>query len=388
MIYKNFCGHQISALGLGNMRLPTIGERGPIDHEKAREIIEYAYNNGVNYFDTAYRYHGGESESFVGEVLSQYPRDSFCIASKMPGHMMYFKDGKLGFQGYLSDFRCDSIGDIFEEQLKKCRVDYFDFYLLHNVCESSYEFYTDEELGVVKYLLEQKAQGRIHHLGFSSHGRAETIDSFLSHYPAGTFEFVQLQLNYLDWRLQNADKKYEAVTKHGLPVVVMEPVRGGKLVQLSDENTAMLRAARPEESNAGWAFRFLQTLPNVDVVLSGMTTMAQLKENIEIFSEKRPLTAPEEEIIGKVVESMLNLIPCTGCRYCTEECPTGLNIPKLIAIYNEIVNGGAMLSFNLDTSKDEENPERCIGCGVCTGVCPQSIDVPEIMKQLCEKTKK
>ena len=153
MISKNFKDISLSTLGMGNMRLPTAGDKGSIDREKAREIIEYAYNNGVNYFDTAYRYHGGESELVVGEILKQYPRDTWYLASKMPGHMMYYKDGKLGFQGYLSDFKCDSISEIFEEQLKKCQVEYFDFYLLHNVCESSFDFYTNEELGVVKYLL-------------------------------------------------------------------------------------------------------------------------------------------------------------------------------------------------------------------------------------------
>lgn len=384
MIYKAFKDLELSMLGLGNMRLPTVGEKGPIDREKAKEIIEKAYHSGINYFDTAYRYHGGESESFVGEVLSQFPRDTWYLASKMPGHMMYYKDGKLGFQGYLSDFKCDSIADIFEEQLKKCRVDYFDFYLLHNVCESSYEFYTNEELGVVNYLLEQKAKGKIRHLGFSAHGRAETIDSFIENFDKDTFEFVQIQLNYLDWALQDAKSKYDVITKHGLPVVVMEPVRGGRLVNLSDENEKLLRAARPDESNAAWAFRFLQALPNVQVVLSGMTTLEQLNENLVTFSEMKAVTADEQKTLDAVVDSMLNLVPCTGCRYCTEECPMGLNIPKLIAIYNEINNGGAMLRFNLDVQKDDENPSRCISCGACSRICPQSINIPDIMQKLTE----
>ncbi|MEG1427492.1 MAG: aldo/keto reductase, partial [Oscillospiraceae bacterium] len=284
MIYKEFSGLQLSTLGMGNMRLPTIGEKGPIDTQKAREILEYAYHHGVNYFDTAYRYHGGESESFVGEVLSQFPRESYFLASKMPGHMMHYQNGKLGFQGYLSDFKCDSVADIFEEQLKKCRVEYFDFYLLHNVCESSYEFYTNEELGVVAYLLEQKEKGRIHHLGFSAHGRAELIDRFLSCFAANTFEFIQLQLNYLDWKLQDAKSKYDVATKHHLPVMVMEPVRGGRLVNLPEKQEKLLRETAPSRSNAAWAFRFLQSLPNVQLVLSGMTTLEQLQENISVFS--------------------------------------------------------------------------------------------------------
>ena len=387
MIKKDFKDISLSTLGMGNMRLPTTGEKGPIDREKAREIIEYAYNNGVNYFDTAYRYHGGESELVVGEILKQFPRDTWYLASKMPGHMMHYKDGKLGFQGYLSDFKCDSIADIFEEQLKKCQVEYFDFYLLHNVCESSFDFYTNEELGVVKYLLEQKAKGKIRHFGFSAHGRADTIDKFIESFPENTFEFVQIQLNYLDWKLQDAKGKYEVAVKHNLPVIVMESVRGGRLVNLDENCEKLLRGARPDESNAAWAFRFLQSLPNVQVILSGMTTLEQMVENVQIFSDEKPITEDEQKILDKIVDSMLNLVPCTGCKYCTEECPMELNIPKLISIYNEINNGGAFLAFNLDTNKDDENPERCIGCGACSTICPQSIDIPEIMKKLSAKIK-
>lgn len=240
MYYNEIAGVKVSALGMGNMRLPTTEERGPIDREKAREIIEYAYEHGINFFDTAFRYHNGESESFVGEVLSQYPRESFMLISKFPGHMMNFKDHKLGFQGYLSDFHCESLSDVFEEQLKKCRVDYFDFYLLHNMCESSYDFYTNEELDVVGYLKEQKRLGKIKHLAFSSHGRAETIDKFLTKYP-DVFEYCQLQLNYLDWTLQDAKAKYEVCEKHGIPVVVMEPVRGGRLINLPENAEKTLR---------------------------------------------------------------------------------------------------------------------------------------------------
>ncbi len=196
MLYKPFKDLKLSTLGMGNMRLP-VGEDGKIDREKAQAIIDRAYENGVNYFDTAYRYHGGESEDFIGKVLKKYPRDTWYLASKMPGHMMNYKDGKLGFQGYLAGEEVKSIASIFEEQLEKCGVDYFDFCLLHNVCESSFDFYTNEELGVVRYLLEQKKAGNIRHLGFSTHGRAEAIREFLDHYP-DTFEFVQIQLHYLD----------------------------------------------------------------------------------------------------------------------------------------------------------------------------------------------
>lgn len=244
MIYKQFQDLQLSTLGMGNMRLPIAGQKGPIDREKAREIIAYAYQNGVNYFDTAYRYHDGESEEVVGEALKAFPRDTWYLATKMPGHMMNFQNGKLGFQGYLAGLEISSPAAIFEEQLKKCGVEYFDFYLLHNLNETSYDLYTNEDLGMVEYLLEEKKAGRIRHLGFSTHARPETIERFLNRYDC--FEFAQIQLNYLDWTLQDAKRKYEILVEHNLPVIVMEPCRGGRLTNLDPQTTAMLKEALPQ----------------------------------------------------------------------------------------------------------------------------------------------
>ena len=386
MIYKQFKDMNLSWLGMGNMRLPTQGQRGPIDEEKARKIIEYAYENGVNYFDTAYRYHDGESESFVGKVLSQYPRESWYLATKMPGHMMNYENGKLGFQGYLQGHTVTSIAQIFEEQLEKCGVDYFDFYLLHNLCETSYDFYTDEDLAVVEYLLEQKKAGHIRHLGFSAHGRAETIDNFLNW--KDCFEFVQIQLNYMDWTLQEAGKKYEVITKHGIPVVVMEPCRGGRLASLNEKADAMLKEVRPEDSIASWAFRYLQSLPNVSVVLSGMTTMEQLQENIQIFSIDDPVTENEKKVLDKAMETMVDMVPCTACRYCCEGCPQGLDIPKLISMYNETrFEFPFTLSFTLGAMKEEELPGACLACGACNQLCPQGIDIPDAMKNFADALK-
>jgi len=386
MIYKQFKDMNLSWLGMGNMRLPTQGQRGPIDEEKARKIIEYAYENGVNYFDTAYRYHDGESESFVGRVLSQYPRESWYLATKMPGHMMNYENGKLGFQGYLQGHTVTSIAQIFEEQLEKCGVDYFDFYLLHNLCETSYDFYTDEDLAVVEYLLEQKKAGHIRHLGFSAHGRAETIDNFLNW--KDCFEFVQIQLNYMDWILQEAGKKYEVITKHGIPVVVMEPCRGGRLAALNEKADAMLKEVRPDDSIASWAFRYLQSLPNVSVVLSGMTTMEQLQENIQIFSIDNPVTENEKKVLDKAMETMVDMVPCTACRYCCEGCPQGLDIPKLISMYNETrFEFPFTLSFTLGAMKEEELPGACLACGACNQLCPQGIDIPDAMKNFADALK-
>jgi predicted aldo/keto reductase-like oxidoreductase len=385
MLYKSFQDLNLSCLGMGAMRLPKTGEGEKIDEAKARGIIEYAYNNGINYFDTAYRYHAGESESFLGLVLKEIKRDSFYLATKFPGHMMEYRDGRLGFTSLLASHQpVASAADVFEKQLEKCDVDYFDFYLLHNLCETSYPFYTDDRAGVVEYLLDQKKKGRIRHLGFSAHGRAGTIDSFLNHY--NCFEFAQIQLNYLDWTLQNASKKYEVITKHGLPVVVMEPCRGGRLANLNDELTMILKKARPHDSAASWAFRFLQSLPNVQVVLSGMSTMEQLKENIETFSKNDPVNDDEKELLNRIVKSLVNMVPCTGCRYCCDGCPKELDIPNLITLYNELKFGNPQYSLNetLRTMKEPERPSACIGCGSCVKVCPQNIDIPVVLQNFAE----
>ena len=381
MIYKPFQDMQLSTLGMGNMRLPTMeNDRNAIDETKAREIIEYAYHHGVNYFDTAYRYHGGASEPFVGKVLNQFPRDTWYIASKMPGHQMCIdENGKLGFTGYLAGLDA-TIPHIFEDQLQRCGVEYFDFYLLHNVCETSFDLYTNEELGIVRYLLEQKAAGRIRHLGFSAHGRADTIEKFLQKYDC--FEFCQIQLNYMDWQLQDAKAKYEVLTRHNIPIIVMEPVRGGELCRLPDEAASLLKAADPQATQASWAFRFLQSLPNVQVVLSGMTTLEQLKENIDLFNTHNPTTDAENHLLESVLATMMDRVPCTACRYCCDVCPQGLDIPKLISLYNEAnYQKNGVMAYTLGAMKDSELPGACLQCGACASVCPQNIDIPGVLKK-------
>ena len=271
----------------------------------------------------------------------------------------------------------------FEEQLEKCGVDYFDFYLLHNLNEASYDIYTDEELGIVEYLLAQKKAGRIRHLGFSAHALPETLESFLNW--RDCFEFAQIQLNYLDWALQDAKRKYEIITDHGIPVIVMEGVRGGRLASLNEDAEAMLKVARPDDSIASWAFRFLQSLPNVQVVLSGMTTMEQIVENVQLFSEPDPATEEEKELLQQVVDTMVDLVPCTACRYCCDVCPQGLDIPKLISMYNEASFGRAFtLNYVLGTMTEAELPSACLACGDCKALCPQDIDIPDIMKKFAE----
>lgn len=385
MNYKQFKDKKLSTLGFGCMRLPQIGEGfgAPIDERHATEMIEFAYQNGINYFDTAYGYHGGESERLVGKILHQFPRDTWYLATKLPGHMMTYKDGILEMMGYMTAKKIESIRQIFEEQLEKCCVDYFDFYLLHNVCESSWDFYTNEELGVIDYLLEQKKAGRIKHLGFSAHGRAETIDKFLNTYDC--FEFVMIQINYLDWVLQDAKSKYEVITKHGIPVFAMESCRGGFLTSLNPTAEAMLKKARPNDPIVHWAFRFLQSLPNMQVVLSGMSNMDQLKDNIALFSKNDPADEEEKALLMDVVNTITKIVPCTACRYCCDNCPQELDIPKLISMYNEASNMPSFtMNFTLRAMADSELPSACISCGNCAQMCPQDIDIPDVMLKFAD----
>lgn len=386
MYYNEIAGVKVSALGLGNMRLPKVeGQGEKIDREKAQEIVDYAMSHGITYFDTAYRYHGGESELFLGEAMKKYPRESYLLASKFPGHMMEKKEnGMMGFTSLLAGHPDTTVDALFHEQLRKCQTDYFDFYLLHNVSEKSLVFYNDPEIGIVDYLLEQKRQGKIRHLGFSSHAvSAETIDDFLKRHE-GAFEFVQIQLNYMDWKIQDAKAKVEVIARHGLKIVVMEGVRGGRLANLPAPQMEKLQAVRPADSAARWALRWLQGIPEVAVVLSGMSTLDQIVENVETFREPNPVSAAEKELLQEVAESMLSWVPCTACRYCTEGCPMELDIPRMIAAYNGLKNGDHMAAYQPDEAQPSMDPRRCIGCGSCASICPQNIRIPEILQELAQ----
>lgn len=310
-------------LGFGTMRLPLAGTDGnaPIDEEAVNTMVRYAQEHGVNYYDTAYPYHGGESERVIGRALKQFPRESYYLATKYPGHQIS------------SSYNPEAI---FEEQLDKCDVDYFDFYLLHNVYENSMEAYTDPHWGIVDYFVDQKKKERIRHLGFSCHGGPDNLKQFLDLY-GDVMEFCQIQLNYLDWTLQDAKQKYDLLTERNIPVWVMEPVRGGRLASLSDGDEQKLKALRPEESIAAWGFRWLQALPNVVMILSGMSNMKQMTDNVKTFSESRPLSQEEIELLLSIAEGMKNSLPCTACRYCCDSCPQGLDIPSLLNIYNQLL---------------------------------------------------
>ncbi|MBR5783151.1 MAG: aldo/keto reductase [Clostridia bacterium] len=368
MIYKDFKGKKLSLLGFGTMRLPTKAD-GSVDKEMTAEMTDIAIKNGVNYFDTAVPYHGGESEKVMGEILARYPRHSFYLASKYPGHQI--------FETY-------DPAAMFEDQLERCRVEYFDFYLLHNVFENSIHTYKDARWGIIDYFIKQKQCGRIKHLGFSTHGGLDVIEEFLDLY-GEHMEFCQLQVNYLDWTLQNAKEKCELMASRGIPVWVMEPVRGGGLVNLKDEDIAKLKAKRPEDSVASWGFRWLQGLDNIGMILSGMSNKEQMLDNLNTFTTEKPLTMAETELLYEIAEGMKKSVPCTACRYCTDGCPMGLDIPKMLGIYNELqVEKSVNIAMRLEFLPEDKKSTACIGCGACTAVCPQKIDIPQYLAALSE----
>lgn len=362
MIYKNFQGLPLSTLGMGCMRFPTVdGHDDQIDGALTEKMIAQAFAGGINYFDTAWFYHGGHSETVLGQILKNYPRDSFYLATKFPGI-----DPEHGRH---------SIRQVFEAQLEKCQVDYFDFYLYHNVSDGRIDMMLDPQYGIHEYLMEQKRLGRIRHLGFSTHGSLTCMKRFLDTL-GSDLEFCQIQLNWLDWKLQNAREKVELLNQYNIPIWVMEPVRGGRLVNLPEEDAAKLTSLRPGVTTPEWAFRFLQGVPGVTMVLSGMSNEQQLAENLDTFSTEKPLNVEEHAVTMEIAERMIakNAVPCTGCNYCVEHCPMQIPIPAVIKCYNE---------------KAEEpgtpGPADCIACGNCRVYCPQGINIPGVMAAYAER---
>ena len=376
MIYNDFRGIKLSALGLGCMRLPLENkESGKIDETASAEMLDFAIKNGINYFDTAWAYHGGNSETVMGKLLEKYPRDSFYLASKFPGYDIKAYEKKE---------------EIFEQQLKKCRVDHFDFYLFHNVCESDIDAYLNKELGLYEYLIEQKEKGRIKHLGFSTHGSLKTTKRFIEAY-SENIEFCQIQLNWLDWYYQSARLKVELLNQKNIPIWVMEPVRGGRLLSLPEAYKQRLGALQPDRTLAEWAFRYLQSIDGVSVTLSGMSNMQQLSENIKTYEQRLPLSETEMTTLLDIAHKMTanSSVPCTACSYCTEYCPKKLDIPKLIELYNELCNSDkkADASRILSAFAFDKKPSACVGCKSCEKVCPQKIKISEVMTSFAQKTK-
>ena len=378
MITRQFQELTLSALGFGAMRLPVIdGKDSRIDKNETFRMVDEAMAKGINYYDTAWGYHAGNSETVMGEALAKYPRNSYYLATKFPGYDVS---------------NMPKVKEIFEKQLEKTGVEYFDFYLFHNVCEMNINEYLDPKFGIFDYLMEQKRQGRIRHLGFSCHGEMDVLKRFLAAY-GEHMEFCQIQLNWLDWEFQHGKEKVALLNEWKIPIWVMEPLRGGKLAKLDEASEKTLKALRPDETIPAWAFRFLLSVPGVTMILSGMSSFEQLQANLKTFEEEKPLKTEENAALSKVAERMLSRksIPCTACHYCVSHCPQGLDIPRLISLYNEhlltVEDGGMafIAPMALMAIPEEKRPVSCLHCRSCEQVCPQQIHISDFMTDFVNK---
>ncbi len=360
-------------LGFGMMRLPLLNpeDKKSIDKPQVCQMVDTFMERGFTYFDTAYMYHEYESERAVKDVLvTRKDRDSYTLASKLP--VMQLKEQ-------------EDLERIFNEQLDKCGVEYFDYYLLHALNAEYYK--TVKRLNCFEFAMQKKAEGKVKHVGFSFHDTPEVLDQILTDHPEA--EFVQLQINYLDWEAPNVQSRrcYETAVKHGKKVVVMEPVKGGTLVNLPEKAEKLLREMHPDWSNASWAIRFAASLENVMVVLSGMSEQAQLLDNTGYMQGFEPLTEEEKKVLEQVVEIIHEAakVPCTACRYCVEGCPQQIAIPEYFALYNnEIVDKGnpEYKKQYEELAKEHGKASDCIECGQCEGACPQHLPVIDWLKKV------
>jgi predicted aldo/keto reductase-like oxidoreductase len=351
----------ISLLGFGMMRLPLVAGSNEIDMAHTQAMVDYAFKHGVNYFDTSYCYHNGNSETVLAATLADYPRQSYLLADKMP---IWEAEKK------------EDIAAIFDEELRRCNTDYFDFYLLHSISAKHFPKYKD--FGVYEFLDQKKKEGKIRYLGFSFHDTTPVFEEVINAYH---WDFAQLQLNYLDWRLLDAKTQYEILADHNIPCIVMEPLRGGGLATLCDDARRLLKAARPDESIASWALRYIAELPNVLTILSGMSNIEQVKDNIAILSLDKPLNAKEKELLAQAAalyEEKI-LVPCTFCQYC-KPCPSGVNIASILQLYNKFGGDKEQFLKEYQNIKEGRRAHNCTSCGACLPLCPQHIDIPAQMK--------
>ena len=349
------------------MRLPLTDPEdfAKVDMAQVEKMVDTFLEHGFTYFDTAYMYHEFQSEKIVRAALvERHDRSAFTLATKLP--TMFLK----------------AEGDqerIFAEQLEKCGVDYFDYYLLHNVGGKRTAKF--DEYGMWEFAQEQKAAGKIRFVGFSIHDDAACLEELLTAHPE--VDFVQLQVNYLDWDdpVTQSARCMEVAAKHGVPVIIMEPVRGGMLASLSDEYAKKLETFRPDEEPAAWAFRFLQSILNIVVTLSGMSNFEQLEKNIRTYEEEKPLSAEEMDTLLGIADRMMNGVPCTACHYCTSHCPQGIDIPSMLKLYNEhkFSGGGFIAPMALMAVPEDKQPSACVGCRSCEAVCPQQIRISETL---------
>lgn len=397
----NVTGREVSLLGYGCMRFPTfetdeLDNRGrkikAIDMKKSQEIIDYAIANGINHFDTAWNYHNEKSAVAIGQMLKKYPRESFTLANKMPGWLITGPE---------------KAQELFDEQLRRCDVEYFDYYLCHAISEKEGYDKPYEEFGGYDVLAKEKEKGRIKRLGFSFHGDKELFTYLLNKRP---WDFVLLQINYIDWVDQEAEFFYNELVKRGIQCMVMEPLKGGALASLTPDANEILLDYAPDKSVASWAFRYVGSLPNVLTVLSGMTKMEHLKDNLATFTNFQPLTEEERGVLDRAIAEYRKYkqIGCTACKYCMP-CKYGVDIPAVFEAYNKCVKESnipdmegprdakfnkkkrAFLATYYNTVPEGARAERCISCGECQTLCPQKLNVPELifkMKNMVKELEK
>lgn len=388
-------GEKVSLLGYGCMRWPMKkGEDGKdhIDQEAVNEMVDYAYRNGVNYYDTSPAYLQGQSEEATGIALSRYPRESYYIATKLSNFNNFSREAGL---------------KMYRDSQKALRTDYFDYYLLHAIGTSGFEGFEERYInnGLLDFLLEEREAGRIRNLGFSFHGRKEVFDQFMALHEKYHWDFVQIEMNYVDWKHAkvpenvNADYLYEELAKRNIPATIMEPLLGGRLAKLPDAIAERMKEREPQMSIASWAFRFCGSYPNILTVLSGMSSMDPLIENVETFSHFKPLNDEEKAFLMEMANLMEDYptVPCNACSYCMP-CPYGIDIPTIFRHYNDHVNSGEIaqsceqdhfqrLKRRYLVSYDRavetvRQADHCIGCGQCRPKCPQSIDIPRALRHI------
>lgn len=388
-------GEKVSLLGYGCMRWPMKkGEDGKdhIDQEAVNEMVDYAYRNGVNYYDTSPAYLQGQSEEAAGIALSRYPRESYYIATKLSNFNNFSREAGL---------------KMYRDSQKALRTDYFDYYLLHAIGTSGFEGFEERYInnGLLDFLLEEREAGRIRNLGFSFHGRKEVFDRFMELHEKYHWDFVQIEMNYVDWKHAkvpenvNADYLHEELAKRNIPATIMEPLLGGRLAKLPAAIAEKMKEREPQMSIASWAFRFCGSYPNILTVLSGMSSMDPLIENVETFSHFKPLNDEEKSFLMEMANLMEDYptVPCNACSYCMP-CPYGIDIPMIFRHYNDHVNSGEIaqsceqdhfqrLKRRYLVSYDRavetvRQADHCIGCGQCRPKCPQSIDIPRALRHI------
>ena len=364
VVKRKFAGKEFPLIALGCMRLPMRDSK--IDMDELDKMVEYAMSHVANYFDTAYMYVEGKSENAIGEILKQYPRESFFLADKCPAYLVNSKE---------------DVARLFNEQLKKCHVDYFDNYMVHNINKDSIHNYRDNDM--YGEILKLKKEGRVKNLGFSFHGDPDMLREVIHEHK---WDFCQLQLNYLDWEVINAKELYEIADEAKVPIIVMEPLRGGGLCNLPDKAAAKLKESCPDDTQASFGLRWVTSKPRVFTILSGMSNFQQMKENIDTFSNFKEFTQEELQTaaeVAKLIQSQ-GAINCTACRYCMEVCPRGINIPAIFGLYNVYKNNdnGFMFGVNYNALKDNEKADKCINCHLCSKNCPQGLDIPALLKKV------